>query len=155
LRLRSFFKSVGEGEWPIEKLAEAFGLEAETAVVVARELARNGLVEDSTRTSRSSTYRVTLAGRRLALASAARPLTKQTAGQALERFLDRVRAVNADAYYLYRVQQVLVFGSYLSRQDRVTAIDVVVKLAPRYLNPERQTHQMEMRAREARQAGRN
>ena len=154
LGLRTFFKNVGEGEWPIEKLAEAFSLEAATAAVIAKDLARNGLVEESARPGKPTSYRVTGAGRRLALATAARPLSRQTADQVLERFLDRVRAVNADTYYLYRIQEVRVFGSYVAHQERLNTIDVVVKLLPRYLNPERQAYQTAVRAQEALQAGR-
>lgn len=155
LRLRSFFKSVGDGEWPVEKLAETFSLETETAAVIARDLVRKGLLEDSARVGKPDHFRVTLAGRRLALASAARPMSRHTADSVLARFLERVHAVNADSYHLYRVQQVQVFGSYLARQDRLNAIDIVVKLLPRHMNPDRLARQMEVRVQEARHAGRN
>jgi hypothetical protein len=155
LRVKSFFKGAGDGDWPIEKLAEAFSLEVSTATTIARELVRNGLVEDSARTGKPGHYRVTLSGKRLALATAARPLMRQTADRVLERFLDRVRAVNADPYHVYRVQQVRTFGSYLTHHDRLNAIDVVVTLAPRHRNPDRQAEQMRMRAQEARHTGRS
>jgi len=154
LRLRSYFRRVGEAEWPIEKLAEEFSLELSAATAIARDLVRMGLAEDSARTGKLGCYRVTSAGRRLALASAVRALTRQSADRVLERFLERVQTVNADAYYLYRVRQVQVFGSYLTRLERVNAIDVAVDLIPRHLNPERHAAQMQKRVEEARNMGR-
>src|SRR5262249_24552201 len=124
------------------------------ATAIARDLVRMGLVEDSARNGKTNRYRVTVAGRRLVVASAVRPLTRRTADRVPERFLERVRAVNADSYHLYRVQQVQVFGGYLARHERLSAIDFAVKLIPRYLNPERLVAHAEKRVQEARHAGR-
>lgn len=55
----------------------------------------------------------------------------------LEVLLERVRLLNGDPYYLYRVSRVAVFGSYLSDKNLLGDIDVGVELVPRELDRDR------------------
>ncbi len=76
-------------------------------------------------------YRRTLAGAALALASAAKPLRRRVAERKLGEFLDRVRLVDENNYYLYRVLRVVVFGSYLGDRECINDVDVAVELGPK------------------------
>lgn len=71
-------------------------------------------------------YHPTLKGCSLALASAAKPVTRKTAEKKIEEFLKRVEEVNKNEYFLYRVDKAVVFGSYLSDQERINDIDIAV-----------------------------
>lgn len=62
-------------------------------------------------------------------------LTRATAARHLTAFLARVRAVNADSYYLYRVRRVRLFGSMLTDAPTVGDIDLAVELVPRQTGP--------------------
>jgi len=77
-------------------------------------------------------------GAALAMATAARPLHRATAEKKLQAFLVRVATVNRRRAFLYRVTQVVVFGSYLSAADRLNDVDVAVALAPKESDPPRQ-----------------
>ena len=76
-------------------------------------------------------YEVTPTGRRLALASATKPMSRTNAERMLMEFLARVESVNASPDYMYSVKQVQVFGSYLTSVLSLNDIDLVVELQPR------------------------
>jgi len=80
----------------------------------------------------------TMKGNSLAMATAARPVTRATAERALAQFLDRVSAVNAEDEFAFRVERVVVFGSYLTSASKLNDLDLLVDLAPRYGNSTRQ-----------------
>lgn len=67
-------------------------------------------------------------GRRLGVTRANPPITREKAGLLLKELLERVKAVNNTAEFVYRVETVKVFGSYLSDQELLGDIDVAVKL---------------------------
>jgi predicted nucleotidyltransferase len=100
-------------------------------------------------------FTTTLAGNALANASAARPVGRSVAERHLEEFLERVRQVNASDYYLYWVDEVVVFGSLLDESaDKVSDVDVAVCLTPRIADGEEFGRAMNLRADEAARAGR-
>ena len=57
----------------------------------------------------------------------ARPITRKTAQSALAQFMERLRALNANAEYLYRVESALLFGSMLTETERLGDVDIAVK----------------------------
>src|SRR5664279_1469063 len=65
------------------------------------------------RSLRMRAWSVTQAGRRLSVASAAKPVTRATAEKALAEFLDRVERVNRDSYFLGKAIRVVLFGNML------------------------------------------
>jgi len=71
---------------------------------------------------------VTTAGRTFSLASAAKAILRKTADKKIEEFLKRVEIVNSSNHYIYEVVTVVVFGSYLSEQDKINDIDIGVAL---------------------------
>lgn len=74
----------------------------------------------------------TMKGNSLAMATAARPVTRATAERALAQFLDRVSTVNAEEEFAFRVECVVVFGSYLTSATELNDLDLLVDLAARY-----------------------
>ena len=80
----------------------------------------------------------TMKGNSLAMATAARPVTRATAERALAQFLDRVSTVNAEEEFAFRVERVVVFGSYLTSATELNDLDLLVDLAARYGNSTRQ-----------------
>ena len=77
-------------------------------------------------------YELTDQGTRLAQASAAAPLRRATAERKLREFMARVEQVNQSEEFAYRVNRVVLFGSYLTDAERVNDIDLAVELAPRW-----------------------
>lgn len=98
---------------------------------------------------------VTPNGRRLALASAAKPISRNTADKAVRELLERVKKVNEDPYYLYRVTKVIVFGSYLTDCPTLNDVDIAIGYAKK---PCMETAFVELataRAKEAQSKGRH
>ena len=123
--------SAANGDW---ELAANHCADMADAAANATTHGLLGYVEAaSTKDGRS--YKRSLAGSTLAQASAAQPLQRGTAQRKLAAFLARVRRVNEDDYYLYRVKKVLVFGSYLSAAARINDIDVAIELVHRWQDP--------------------
>ena len=77
-------------------------------------------------------YELTDEGTRFAQASAAAPLRRATAERKLREFMARVEQVNQSEEFAYRVNRVVLFGSYLTDAERVNDIDLAVELAPRW-----------------------
>lgn len=80
----------------------------------------------------SKTWTTTQAAQAFASATAAKPITRETAERALADFLARVDRVNSDDGFLAKVTRVIVFGSYLRTGiDRLSDVDIAVELAPK------------------------
>jgi predicted nucleotidyltransferase len=150
LRVREFLRRMEERTWPLESVVKLLYLSDVQAIELTAELLRLGYIEPA---SSDGAYQMTLAGSTFSQASAARPLTRKTARRKLDEFLDRVREVNRDDRLVYRVRRVVVFGSYLTEQERINDIDVAVELEKRYAGAEDRAAR-QARIREANAAGR-
>jgi hypothetical protein len=82
--------------WGLLALEKAAKLTPSAARTMAKALQKDGLVE----LIEPGRLAVTQAGRTLAAATAARPISRSTAEKALAEFLDRVKRVNTDPYFL-------------------------------------------------------
>lgn len=67
-------------------------------------------------------------GRRLGVTRANPPITRAKADLLLAELLERVEKVNSNTDLVYKVENVKVFGSYLSDQEILGDIDVAIKL---------------------------
>ncbi len=153
MTVRAFFRAVSESEWNVEYAAARLRVSRRRAAVVINELLELGYVEALT-TEGDLWYKRSLVGSTLAQASAARPLQRRTAERKLAEFLARVRRINEDEYYLYRVKKVLVFGSYLTEAVRINDIDVAIELAHRWQDPDKHSTLRDARIHEAVRSGR-
>jgi hypothetical protein len=64
----------------------------------------------------------------VAQATAARPLTRPTAEKVLADIILRAKTVNRQKMFAYRVEKLVVFGSYVKGQARLNDADVGVRL---------------------------
>jgi predicted nucleotidyltransferase len=152
IQIRDFLRR--DEEWTFAYMIERLGLSPSRAKTLVSELLRLGYVEMMNSNDGSRYYRKTQVGRRFSLASAARPLTRKTAEGKVAEFLERVRALNANDYYLYRVRRVYVFGSYLTERDRINDVDIAVELVDRESDPEKRWAMHQARSHEACEKGR-
>lgn len=130
--IRDLLRGLKEGLWGQNDVAVRLGVSREVAERVIARLATGGYVRrDRTFTEGGPWYSRTTKGNRLALASAAPPLKRRTAERQLQAFLDRVKIVNGDPYYLYRVSWVVLFGSMLTTAPRVSDVDVAIEMRPK------------------------
>jgi len=77
-------------------------------------------------------WQTTMKGNTLAHATARKPIARRTADRLVEEFLKRVKEINACDDYVYRIKQVIVFGSYLSDKATLGDVDLAVSLEFRY-----------------------
>ncbi len=97
----------------------------------------------------------TIKGQALAMAKAGgSPSSRRTADRIFAEFMERVKKVNEDPYYLYKVTKVVLFGSYLTDAPQVNDIDVAVDLVLKEEDPQRCYQLMDARIREAAEQGR-
>ena len=94
------------------------------------KLERAGIV---TKTSDNQSWENTTAGNANASAGPKSPRT--SAEKQLKGLLHRAAAVNGNAQYAYIVKRISIFGSYLSDQERLSDVDVVIELQPRHTDP--------------------
>jgi hypothetical protein len=80
-------------------------------------------------------YQLTDPAHELVRSSAAKRISRETAQDALEGLMSRVKEVNSSPKYLYFVCSVVVFGSYLNRTGRVGDVDVAIELSSRIEDP--------------------
>jgi predicted nucleotidyltransferase len=112
--------------WGLAELEAAAGLTPGDGRALVMVLRSEGLIEAAGHGARE----VTQAGRTLSSATAARRITRATAEEALQEFLDRVQRVNNDPYFLGKVTRVVLFGSMLKPEvERLSDVDVAVEVA--------------------------
>ena len=101
---------------------------------LAEVMRDEGFVEPSGRGG----WRLTQAGVTFSVATAAKPVTRATAEQALAQFLDRVRRAGQDPYFLAKPIRVVLYGSMLKRDvQRLSDVDLAVELVPKEADPAR------------------
>jgi len=83
-------------------------------------------------------WKTTNRGRQLALATAAKPISRAAAEKKLSEFLERVKVVRDDPRFLYKVTRVAVFGSYLGGGEDLGDIDLAVGLAHKETDRDKQ-----------------
>jgi predicted nucleotidyltransferase len=76
-------------------------------------------------------YETTIQGNALGMAKAGKPVKRASARKVLREFLQRVKAVNERQDLAYRVESVVVFGSYLSDAEKLNDLDIAVELRAR------------------------
>jgi DNA-binding MarR family transcriptional regulator len=99
-------------------------------------------------------WKRTVKGGALANALFSTPVSRQSAEKTMSEFLDRVRQVNFNSRFLYRVRKVVVFGSFLSDAPFVGDLDLAVDLSPKEKDSRKHSELIRARANEAASCGR-
>jgi len=123
------------------------------AAAVIATLEEAGYIRPLTPATVPPAWTLTLEGTRLAQA-AARSSRRRTADRALAALLLRVGHVNEDDYFLYRVDRMGVFGSYLANAELLGDVDIAIRLIPKDRNQARREQRFAERVEAAQAAGR-
>jgi len=134
VNVRDFLRRHAAYGWRREDAIDAFGSTHADTVVEA--LISGGYIE-WTQEYGSSRYMTTVKGGALTKASAARPVSRKTAEQALKGFLERCHEVGHRPDLLYRVRKALLFGSMLGDKPFVSDVDIAFQLVPKEKDPDR------------------
>ena len=104
---------------------------------------------------REHSWRRTVKGGALANALFSKPVSRQSAEKTLSKFLDRVREVNHNSRFLYRVRKVILFGSFLSDAPFVGDLDLAVDLCPKEKDGGKHSELIRARANQALSRGKH
>ncbi|MEW6624887.1 MAG: nucleotidyltransferase domain-containing protein [Bacillota bacterium] len=129
ISIRDFLKYVQLRDWwTIDFLTARLRVSKSMAKKIINVLVEQGYIEESKRYNREKAWVNTIKGNSLAMASAAKPIYRRTADDILLKFMKRVNEVNTNDKFAFRVEKVIVFGSYLSDKERLNDIDLAIKL---------------------------
>jgi predicted nucleotidyltransferase len=124
----------GRLSWSWPDLEAAAELPAGKGRALAQVLRAEGFVDGS----RDGVWNLTQAGVTFSSATAAVPVTRPTAERALTQFLDRVRRVDQNPYFLAKVTRLMLFGSMLRAEvQRLSDVDLAVELSPKEADSDR------------------
>jgi hypothetical protein len=99
-------------------------------------------------------YVLTIKGNALASASA-KPIRRSTAERLVSDFLQRVEEVNGDPNLLFWIDEILVFGSFLTDSEMLGDVDLGLLYTPRIENKKDWDALAKARVKEAEANGRN
>jgi hypothetical protein len=108
-------------------VTNVLGLTEGDARQLLRKFQKEGLV-----TVKAGYWEATARGHALAMATAASPLRRATAGRLIAEVVERARIINRDNEFAYCVQRLAVFGSFVNGAQRPNDVDVACKLAARF-----------------------
>lgn len=131
VKLRDAFRWYEGSFWSAESLAARLGVENSEGCALAARLLDEGYVEVKQVHEGVTYFVATLKGGALALASAAKPITRATAERLVAHVICTAGMINGNASYLYRVSKLSAFGSYLTDSPTLGDVDLVVELTPR------------------------
>lgn len=106
---------------------EVLGFSASEARQLLEKLQNEGLLA-----VKEDYWLATERGHALAMATAARPLRRATARRLIDEVVERARAINGDNEFAYRVQRLVVFGSFLAGAERPNDVDIACSLVARF-----------------------
>lgn len=156
LEIRKLFR---DGDRFIAAQAERLlGVPAKRAEEIMHALVREGFLkrdESFRQADGDVVWELTTQGRALRIAKACKPIKRSTADKLVAEFLARVEEANRRSYYAYRVERVVVFGSYLSDRPDLGDIDLGLEFEAKW--PEEGTYESltRPRIRAALKAGRS
>jgi len=157
LDIRRLLRRTIERYFDVDTVRNELAATVTDAEAVLSELEKAGLIKKEIEEypgREPPFWKNSIEGNAVAMATAARPVTRATAERVLAEFLDRVATVNGSNHLAYRIQRVTVFGSYLSEADRLNDVDLLVDLVPRHADREKQNSFEERIRRDAAANGR-
>lgn len=157
LKLRELLKYTGGRSWEDKAIRRVIKniLEVDDSVaeIILSGLSSEGYIE-KTNIGDRNVWVNTIKGNSLSMASAAKPISRKTANKIYNEFLERVKQVNENEYYLFRIKKVVVFGSFLESEEQLGDIDIAVEIVPKEEDKEKHFKLTRERAREASNQGR-
>ena len=128
VRLRDALRTVGD-DFGASQLGRRLGSGAPEAEAVLAQLRVLGFVELDRETGLDH---LTLLGSALCNATAAKPVSRSVAQRHLDQLISRAEAINESDQYLFWVDQLVLFGSFLDpAAEKVGDVDVAVGLTRR------------------------
>jgi DNA-binding MarR family transcriptional regulator len=129
VKLRDFLRRFGDRvDQP--SIANRFSMSATGAEKLIDDLLELGLIwRSETQYDKAMVnYETTIKGNAFGMANAAKPVSRKYAEGVLREFLARIKTVNGREDLAYRVESVVIFGSYLKGAPHLNDLDLAVEL---------------------------
>ncbi len=139
----------------IKTIAEQLHIDDATAKNIFEALYAEKYIELDDVKDDNTWWHNTMKGNALANATARKPITRRTAERLIADFLKRVREINTCDDYMYRVKQVIIFGSYLSDGATLGDVDLSIMLEDLYNDASEREARRKERVNYALQEGRS
>ncbi len=159
LKVRDFFKRYEQ--YSVEDAASFFAISKKAASEMCLDLVQLGYSERIHPEQMAHAYKKKIwydllpLGRSLRLARAIPSITRPKADQILKDFMARVEAVNNNERYVYKVNKVLLFGSYIRPEIiELNDIDIAVEIISKFNDPESRRRKNDEYTRAAIDSGR-
>jgi len=137
-------------------VTRVLGLKGKKASQLLETLEKQGFIEKNASVPDPEPYwKHTIRGGALSNALFSAPVSRRNAEKKLGEFMERVHCVNRDSRFLYRVQKVVLFGSFLTESPTVGDLDIAIDLQPKEPDSEKHVELIQARADEAVQNGRS
>jgi predicted nucleotidyltransferase len=127
LRIRDFVRSYSDQEFDLKMAAKTLEIDAAKAAAIVEWLKANEYI---TRVESSAKGRWTSTARGAAFvnSSARKKISRRTADRLLNQLVGRAKEANEAKEFAYRVERIVVFGSYLGTAPTLSDLDVAVEL---------------------------
>jgi predicted nucleotidyltransferase len=123
VQVRNFLRWARVNEVSARQVSARLGASRAEAATILAELKKNGFVERKGRG-----WEVSDLGCRLCAAKAIKPLSRAQAEDLVAEVLRRVEIIREEEQFLYEVERLGVFGSYLSDVSDLGDVDLAVKM---------------------------
>jgi len=150
LKIRDFCSYIRNKLFEKESVSICLKLSLENAELLVSDLLGRGFVEEI----QEDMYQLTVKGRAFSYARCVSPMNKEKADKEFRDFMQRVEEVN-NGDYLYKVEKLYLFGSYLNPESVDFAdIDIAFELKKKIKNAEQFLKANGMRVKQAMEQGR-
>ena len=153
LKIRDFCKKVGD-LFGLDYICLRLKITKPKARKIINYLLDECYIEPADSYDNKQYWKLSNKGGTFALSSSAKPILRSTAERKVKEFLERVKIVNNDEYYLYKVTKVILFGSFLTHVEKLNDVDLAIELKRKNPDKEIQSQLEIQRAIEAEQKGR-
>ena len=79
---------------------------------------------------------------------------RSTAEKLIKEFISRAIEVKNNPYYLFKVKRAIVFGSYLSNEERISDIDIAIEIISKEVDTKKHKILVDKKIREVHNKGR-
>ncbi len=130
--IRKAFRELVHGYADEIFFSNHLGINKAKAAILINRLIESGYLERGKFHGYKNHVSLTIKGHSLRMASFASPIKRKTADKKIAELIERARFVNISNNHLYKVIRIAVFGSYLTKKERINDIDVDIILKRKF-----------------------
>jgi hypothetical protein len=144
-----------DGAWDTWLVRYVLGVDQPQAEHIIEELEKRGYIERVPSVAGEKLWESSIAGQILAQVTQIKPMPRAAVERKLQELLAKIKTVNEDPYFLYRIKRALVYGSFLTDAASLNELNIAVTLMPKDWDVQAQSTLEKARIIEAKAKGRS